>query len=368
MATAAHPHPAHPHDVDPLRVDPLGADGHSAGAHPGPTGRRRHLLPVTGALVVTLLLVGCTGSASTSSSSAGASVDVPAAAAAPAGAAAAGAAAAVGTAGGPARAVGKVAAPDITTTARSRVLTASVTLQVADVAVAAAAAARAATAVGGYVGTEQLDAAGVTKGGNGRPSATSTLRVPPARLKAVLATVTRLGKVTAQQRSDTDVTGQVADLDARLVTQRASLVRLRGLFAGARDLPQVTALEQALTSREADLESVTAQRKALAGQVDDATVTVTFTAPVPPAVVKASTPVGFGRGLAGGWSALVGTVRVAAATLGALVPFLPVIAVVALLVLWRRRVRARRDGGTPDRTAPPDHTAPPAGPPAAAAG
>lgn len=338
MATPAHAHPA---------------DGHRSR-----TGRHRHLLQVAGALAVTLLLVGCTGSASNSTSSAGSSADVPAAAPAAAGAAAA----AVGTAAGPARAVGRAAAPDVATTARSRILTASVSLQVADVAGAAAAAARAATAVGGYVGTEQLDAAGITKGGNGRPTATSTLRVPPARLDAVLSALTSLGKVTAQQRSDTDVTGRVADLDARLVTQRASLVRLRGLFAAARDLPQVTALEQALTSREADLESLTAQRRALAGQVDDATVTATFTAPVPPAVVRASTPLGFVRGLDGGWSALLGTARVAAATLGALVPFLPVLAVVALLVLWRRRVRSRRDGGTSDRTAPP------AGPPAATAG
>lgn len=345
MATAAHPHPAQPHPARPHPADPR-------------PGRRRPLLPLAGALAVTLLLVGCTGSASTSS--AGTSADSRAAA----GAAPAAGAPAAALAAGPAEpaSAGKGAAPDVATTARSRILTASVSLQVADVAAATAAAARAATAVGGYVGTEQLDAAGVTKGGNGRPTATSTLRVPPNRLDAVLATVTRLGKVTGQQRSDTDVTGQVADLDARLVTQRASLVRLRGLFAGARDLPQVTALEQALTSREAELESLTAQRKALAGQVDDATVTVTFTAPVPPVVVKASTPIGFGRGLAGGWSALVGTARVAAATLGALVPFLPVVVVGALLVLWRRRVRSRHDGGGPDRTAPP------AGPPTTAAG
>ena len=95
--------------------------------------------------------------------------------------------------------------------------------------------------------------------------------------------------------------------------------------------------------------------------MDDATVTVTFTAPAPPVVVKASTPLGFGRGLAGGWSALVGTVRVAAATLGALVPFLPVVAVVALLAAWRRRSTRRTRGG-------PDRTPPPAGPPAATTG
>lgn len=341
MATAADPQPTDP--------------------RPHRTGRRPRVAPLVGALAVTVLLVGCTGSASTSSVDAAAGSA--AAAASPAGArpAAAPAGGAVAGSAG-AAAVEKVTGPDVATTARSRILTAAVTLQVTDVAAAAAAAARAATAVGGYVGTEQLDAAGVTKGGNGRPTATSTLRVPPARLDAVLAMLTGLGRVTAQQRSDTDVTGQVADLDARLVTQRASLVRLRGLFAGARDLPQVTALEQALTSREAELESLTAQRKALAGQVDDATVTATFTAPAPPAVVKASTPLSFGRGLGGGWTALVGTVRVAAATLGAVVPFLPVVLVVVLLVSWRRRVRSRRDGGTSGRTAPP------AGPPTTAVG
>lgn len=339
MATAAHPRTTDPHP-----------------------GRDRRLLPVAVAIAVALLPVGCTGSASTSSSSGGSSLAAPAAApaAAPVGAGAAGPARAV--AGAVAGA--KVTARDVATTTRSRVLTASLTLQVPDVAKASAAAARAATAAGGYVGTEGLDAAGGTPGpgAEGRPTATATLRIPPARLDAVLATLASLGKVTAQQRSDTDVTGQVADLDARLVTQRASLVRLRGLFAGARDLPQVTALEQALTTREADLESLTAQRKALAGQVDDATVTVTLSAPAPPAVVRASTPLGFGRGLAGGWSALVGTVRVAAATIGAVVPFLPGAAVVVALVLWRRRVHSRRAGLTAGPTASPPAAGPPGAP------
>lgn len=331
-------------------------------AHPrttdAPPGRDRRLLPVAVAVAVALLPVGCTGSASTSSSSGGSSLAAPAAARVGAGAPGSARAATGAVAGA------KVTGRDVATQTRSRVLTASLTLQVPDVAKASAAAARAATAAGGYVGTEGLEAAGGPPGpgADGRPTATATLRIPPARLDAVLATLASLGRVTAQQRSDTDVTGQVADLDARLVTQRASLVRLRGLFAGARDLPQVTALEQALTTREADLESLTAQRKAVAGQVDDATVTVTLSAPAPPAVVRASTPLGFGRGLAGGWSALVGTVRVAAATLGAVVPFLPGAAVVVALVLWRRRVRSRRAGLTAGPTAGPPTAGPPTAP------
>lgn len=59
----------------------------------------------------------------------------------------------------------------------------------------------------------------------------------------------------------------------------------------------------------------------------------------PADTVRAAAPGGFGPGLRAGWSALGGTVRVGSTVIGALLPFLPIAAVAAGLVVWRRRAR-----------------------------
>jgi len=210
--------------------------------------------------------------------------------------------------------------------ARSRIVTAQVSLRVADVAAAVGVATRLTTGAGGYVAdSKQVAAPAGDRQQPTGPSATVTLRVPPERLTGVLDQVARLGTVTDSRRTEADVTSKVADLDARLRTQQVSLQRLRGLFARAGTLSEITALEQALTAREAELESTQAQRKALAGQVDDATVTLDVLGPAD--TVRAAAPGGFGPGLRAGWSALGGTVRVGSTVIGALLPFLPIAAV-----------------------------------------
>lgn len=211
--------------------------------------------------------------------------------------------------------------------------TAELVVRVDDVRAAADEAARRVRAVGGALEAEQ-------SGGSGeQASASLTLRVPPEAFDKTVADLARLGEERGRQLGTDDVTDQVVDLEARLATQRASVARVRALLDQAQALGEVVAIEGELTKRTADLESLEARLEALTARVDLSTITLRLDGDGRRAVVGDA--LGFGDGLRGGWSALVTGGRLLAVTLGALLPFLPVALVVALLA-WRSR--SRRSG------------------------
>ena len=164
------------------------------------------------------------------------------------------------------------------------------------------------------------------------------LRIPPSKLDSVLAELAGSGTVEYRTQSETDVTGQVADVNSRIASAQASLTELRGMINKAASMNDLISLEQALASRESDLESLEAQQRALADQTGYATVTVGFYLPAgaaapspPPAHHNA-----FVTALDDGWHALVATFRVIVIVLGWLLPFA---ALVALLWWPVRRLR-----------------------------
>ena len=168
------------------------------------------------------------------------------------------------------------------------------------------------------------------------------LRVPPQHLDAVLATLGGAGRVTYRTQSETDVTSQVADVASRITSAQASLTELRGLINKAASMNDLISLEQALASRESDLESLEAQQRALSDQVQYATVTVGFYQPTQAATPK-PTPhrTGFFAALADGWHALWVTIRGVLIFLGWILPFAVPIALLWWLALLLRR-RSRR--------------------------
>jgi hypothetical protein len=268
------------------------------------------------------LLAGCSGGGDSGSSST-AAMDSAGDKAAPAGAPAAG--------GGAVQPVVDKAKP--ISVPRSLIRTAELEVRVDNVKKAAAAAERAAESVGGEVSDEELDLHTAS------PTATLQLRVPPARLSATLTRLSELGDEQSRLLGTDDVTDQVIDLESRLATQRTSVARVRALLDRATSLTDVVRIEAELSRREADLESLQQRARALSGQVDMATITLALTTRDEKPKVAAS--VGFRSGLEGGWSAFTATARVAGATVGALLPFLPLVAVVIGAALWwRRRVSA----------------------------
>ena len=137
-------------------------------------------------------------------------------------------------------------------------------------------------------------------------------------------------------------------MNSRLETQRKSLEQVRGLLTKAGTLGQVLLVEQDLTRREADLESLESQRKVLADQTTLATIHLTLVTPkAAPPPPPAKRHLGFTTGLIAGWHGLSRTAVVSATAVGAALPFLlPVLLLLGvILLLWRRKVRS--GPGTP---------------------
>jgi hypothetical protein len=175
---------------------------------------------------------------------------------------------------------------------------------------------------------------------------TMTLRVPTAQYEVAIQRLSGLGTRKSIHQESTDVTESVVDVASRITSQRASLDRMRSLLARASTIGEVVSVESELTRREADLESLLAKQKALAGQTELATLNLTMTEPgkAPPPPEKNQT--GFLGGLQDGWKAFSGTVGVLLTMLGALLPFLIAFALIGI-PLWRFRHRFRRTTPVP---------------------
>ena len=213
--------------------------------------------------------------------------------------------------------------------------TAYLTLRVADVSAGVRQITTATTAIGGSVTDQQVTGQGDAI------NASLTVKVPATKLDGYLEAVQALGTVDAVSISATDVTAQAVDLDARIAALQASIRRLAALMDQASNVADLVAIEAEQTRRQADLDSLVAQRTALGDQVAMSNVSITLS----PIVAGSSwVPPGFGPGLAAGWAALVSLGGVLVTTAGFLVPFLVVLAIIAAIVvpISLRLVRRRR--------------------------
>ncbi len=221
--------------------------------------------------------------------------------------------------GGPPLAPPGQPAPDVK---RDIVKTATVAMTAADVPGAADKAADVATAAGGRVDNRSEDAGS----GTGRAHVTLVLRVPAAKLDAALGDIKKLGTVESVQISSDDVTAQRADLDARITALQTSVDRLLGIMRDAKDPEALIKAEDALSQRQADLDSLRAQRAALGAQIDYSTLTVEIRAER----VGGPAPEEY-RGFFGqverGWDLLVSAVSNVVLAFGLMLPWLAAVAV-----------------------------------------
>jgi Domain of unknown function (DUF4349) len=194
----------------------------------------------------------------------------------------------------------------------------------------------------GYVADEQTET-----GRRGRPRrSTLTLRVPADAFEPVLGDLSNLGRLGSQQVSTQDVSTQLVDVEARIVSAERTLDRIRELLESADDFSDVLSLEGELARREADLASLQAQQAYLKDQTSLSTITLTLLpTPQPPPQKPDDEPAGFVHGLRVGWDALAGLVTVLLTALGVLVPLLALLVPAAVLLWWglrRAREAARR--------------------------
>lgn len=279
--------------------------------------RRRTTLAAVLALAALTVLTGCTGGDS-ASDSAGTADSV------------AGGGGGDAAAGAPEEAVpGDPVAAELLE--RSIVVTADLSVRSENVSADADRAVALTTTRGGLVTGD------VRNGNEDFAYADLTLRVPAGQVDAVLDELAGFGTETDRSVTSSDVSAVVADVDARVQSLQGSLDRLRGLFDRAADVPDLVALEREIAQRQGDLESMQAQQRTLSDQVALATIDLHLQA-VDLSGTVVPDPDSFLDGLDAGLSAFGTGVRLLLVGLGAVLPFLVVLAAVVVPTgLWRRR-------------------------------
>jgi hypothetical protein len=206
---------------------------------------------------------------------------------------------------------------------------------------------RLAKAVGGTVEADQTynDARGHTE------ESTMTLRVPVASFEATYKAIKRLGRLKHADDGSKDVTTQVIDVEERAQTLQNSIDRMQKFQRQATDVTDLLRYENEITDRQAELQSLTAQRDYLRDQTSMSTITLHLSTPTryvpPPDALKDA---GFWTGLRSGLHALGDTVVVALTIIGALIPFALAGLVVGVPVWWLVRLLLRR---RPRKQSPP---------------
>lgn len=235
-------------------------------------------------------------------------------------------------------------------TLRELVTTGSATLVVADPIAAAQQLARIVEQVGGRV--EQRNEQAGSDDEPGRAS--MTLRIPADQVTPTIDALDDVGTVSDVTIDTVDVTATAQDLDARIAALETSTDRLRGLMAGAASVSDLLEVERELSTRQAELDSLRAQRENLSDEVAMSTLRVDIVADAEAVTSQEEEP-SFIGGLAAGWEALVSTVQVVVLVVGVLLPWLAVAAlayVVYRVVRTARQRRAPEPGTTPPATEP----------------
>jgi Domain of unknown function (DUF4349) len=232
---------------------------------------------------------------------------------------------------------------------QSIIYTASLKLRSANAMTTAKQAIGIVTAAGGYTSAEN---AASGSPGKSPATVTLTLKIPVAVYPEVLAQLSApsLGKQLALTQQATDVTQQVADTDSLVTSQQAAITALQGLLSHAADVGQLLQVQQQISNDESTLQSLQAQQRALNHETSYATVNMTLLSTshrVPPRKRHHATTSGFLSGLGAGWRALRHATSAVLTGLGAALPFLVIVALLAGIGFeGRRRFMRRRAGPT----------------------
>ncbi len=91
--------------------------------------------------------------------------------------------------------------------------------------------------------------------------------MPSTKVTETIAKLKTYGEVTNVSLQNQDVTSQATDLDARIDALNVSIKRLEKIMAESTSSDELIKAEGALTERQEQLESMTAQRTSMADQV-----------------------------------------------------------------------------------------------------
>lgn len=187
------------------------------------------------------------------------------------------------------------------------------------------------------------------EGGHG----TMTVKLPPRAINATINALGTIGEVSGFTQDAQDVTSQMVDLDARILTAAASVDRAREFLNQATNISDLAQLENELTNRETALEQLRAQQRALTDQVSSATLTIELVAPIVAPVVEPEPPTipsnfvkikqsTVGEAFSAGLGAFVTAAKFVAVAAALVAPFAVTLALIVLPIRMLLRSRSRR--------------------------
>ena len=207
---------------------------------------------------------------------------------------------------------------------------------------------------GGPIEPLPLDDMAVSPEGEGSDSVTFTdpyaslvVRVPEELFETAIKRFSRLGDVQSVSTSSEDVTSQYVDVRARLRHFRAVERRLVGFLQETTTVNQMLAVQDRIDQVQLTIEELTAQLKSLTESTSFSTLSVYLSERDATAAIHAGNT--FGGTFWNSVELLGHGARVTALVLTALVPFIAVFGVVAVVV-WlaiRRLRKSRRQAAAP---------------------
>lgn len=185
-------------------------------------------------------------------------------------------------------------------------------------------------------------------------------KLPPDEVQSFLGGLDpAIGRRTGLDGTTSDVTTQLADLDAQILAAEASVDRIRVLLEGATTLDDVIRLEIEFTQRQTHLEQLRAQQNTLDGLVALATITVHLTTAPAVEVSEGVSEIhrtieakGIAPAFEKGWDAFLTVLVALALFIGYTAPFL-VLGAIALLIAWKVGKRVTRAKPVAHAPAPP---------------
>lgn len=123
-----------------------------------------------------------------------------------------------------------------------------------------------------------------------------TLKVPPARLQALLDAVGKAGLVLDRGMERADLTASIAQLEARLRSKTEILERLRTFVADS-NVQATLQIEQSMTGLVAELEQVKGQLRVERSRVRHAVIHVSFRFPQRDRLTTVHSPFGWLNGV-----------------------------------------------------------------------
>ena len=303
-------------------------------------------LPAGLALIATAALAGCTSGGASSSAASGALAAPAEASPAQAPAAKGIASSAAGaSSGNGARGNGQSAsAARLSPAGQQLIYTAQLTVRASDVSAAVSRATAIAADAGGYIASENASS---NPGHPDQSTATIEVKIPVTAYAVTLGELSgnALGTRLSLQQQAQDVTQQVADVNSRVASDEAAISQLRALLSHAGNVGDLLDVQNQINSQESDLEALQAQQSALNHETAFATVAITILGPKAVPKPAKQKPPGLGNGLGAGWHSFRVTLSWLLAVVGAVLPFLVVLAALGAAGYWGRRWLRARDAG-----------------------